>query len=55
MVQFILDNGGALISVLSMALAIGVAIAHMAHKDAVASSLQNVEDAIDKLKAAPKK
>lgn len=54
MVQFILDNGVGLISVLSMALAIGVAIAHMAHKDSVAASLQNVEDAINKLKSAPK-
>lgn len=47
--QWTVANGAALVSLLSLALAFAVGIAHLVHADKVASSLSAVEDAVSKL------
>lgn len=49
MIQWVAANWQAVVSIGSMVLAIGVAVAHLIHKDDVAQKLQSVEDTINSL------
>lgn len=47
MVAWIISNWVAVLSIVSMVLGVGVAIAHLLHKDSVASQIQKVEDGLN--------
>lgn len=49
--QWLIENWTALLSLISMALALGIGILQLSHKTAMVQSLQNLEDMIDKLKS----
>jgi hypothetical protein len=51
MLQWISSNWPAVLSVISMLLAVGVTIAHLFHADSVANSLQNIENIVSQLQS----
>lgn len=51
--NWMLANWSGVVSIIAMLLAVGVAIAHMAHADNVATSIQGIEDTINKLIPKP--
>jgi hypothetical protein len=53
LVQMILAHGDAILGIVSMALSLAVAIAHLAHKENVASSIESLEKIVEELKSKP--
>lgn len=53
-VQWMVLNWQSVLSILSLLLASGVIIAHLAHKESVAVTLQGIEDALNKVNGGPK-
>lgn len=48
-IQWCLTNWQGVLSIISCVLGAAILIAHLAHADAAASSMQNIEDVINKL------
>lgn len=51
--NFLMANWQSLVSIAAMILAVGVAISHLAHKDAIAAQLQKIEDLFNSVPKGP--